>query len=180
MWSRRCPIRTRFGCGADPRRSHATAARDKLAAMSTLQDQVTEDLKAAMKARDEVAKRTLRMLKSDLGNKELELGRDLDDEDALKVLTGAVKTRKDSVVEYDKAGRADLVESEQAELEVLAKYLPEPLDEAEAEAAIAKIIEELGATEKKQMGQVMKEVMARHRGEIDGKLASRLAGKLLS
>ena len=64
-------------------------------------------------------------------------------------------------------------------LDVLARYLPKQLDEAEAEAAIGKIIAELGATEKKQMGQVMKEVMARHRGEIDGKLASKLAGKLL-
>jgi len=139
-----------------------------------------EDLKAAMKARDEVAKRTLRMLKSDLGKREVELGRDLEEDDALKVLTSAVKTRKDSVVEYEKAGRDDLVDDEKAELEVLARYLPEQLDEAAAEAAIAKIIEELGATEKKQMGQVMKEVMARHRGEIDGKLASKLAGKLLS
>jgi len=138
-----------------------------------------QDLKAAMKAKDEVAKRTLRMLKSDLGNEEVQLGRDLDDDDALKVLTRAVKTRKDSVTEYEKAGRTDLADDEKAELAVLARYLPAQLDEAEAEAAIAAIIAELGATEKKQMGQVMKEVMARHRGEIDGKLASRLAGKLL-
>jgi len=147
--------------------------------MSTLQDRVMQDLKAAMKAKDEVAKRTLRMLKSDLGNEEVQLGRDLDDDDALKVLTRAVKTRKDSVTEYEKAGRTDLADDEKAELAVLARYLPAQLDEAEAEAAIAAIIAELGATEKKQMGQVMKEVMARHRGEIDGKLASRLAGKLL-
>jgi len=138
-----------------------------------------EDLKAAMKARDEVAKRTLRMLKSDLGNREVELGRALDDEEALKVLTSAVKTRKDSLAEYEKAGRDDLAADERAELDVLARYLPEQLDDAEAEAAIAKIVAELGATEKKQMGQVMNEVMARHRGEIDGKVASRIAAKLL-
>jgi len=138
-----------------------------------------EDLKAAMKARDEVAKRTLRMLKSDLGNREVELGRALEDEEALKVLTSAVKTRKDSLAEYEKAGRDDLAADERAELDVLARYLPEQLDDAEAEAAIAKIVAELGATEKKQMGQVMNEVMARHRGEIDGKVASRIAAKLL-
>lgn len=150
-----------------------------LRAMS-LEDKVKEDLTAAMKARDEVGKRTLRMLKSELGKKALDLGRALTDDDALGVLTAAVKARKDSIAAYDEGGRADLADAEREELAVLERYLPKQLDEAEARAAIAALAAELGITAKKQMGLLMKELMARYKGQIDGKLASRLAGELLS
>ncbi|MCB9596342.1 MAG: GatB/YqeY domain-containing protein [Sandaracinaceae bacterium] len=146
----------------------------------SLNETLMADLKAAMMAKDEIGKRTLRMLKSDLGKKEVELGRDLTEEEELTLLTGAVKSRKDSLAEYEKAGREDLAEGEREELAVLARYLPEPLDDAAARAAIAALAEELGVTEKKQMGALMKEVMVRFRGQIDGKLASKIAGSLLS
>ena len=146
----------------------------------SLMDKISEDLKTAMRARDDVGKRTLRMLKSDLGKREIDLERDLDEAEELKVLASAVKSRKDSIAAYDDAGRADLADAEREEIAVLAKYLPKALDEDEARAAIRALATELGVTEKKQMGQLMKEVMARYRGQIDGKLASRLAAEALS
>lgn len=146
----------------------------------SLNETVMEDLKAAMKARDEVGKRTLRMLKSDLGKKEVDLGRALTDDEALSVLTAQVKARKDSIAAYDDAGRKDLADAEREELAVLERYLPKQLDEAEARAAIEALVAELGVGGKKQMGLLMKEVMARYKGQIDGKLASKIAGELLS
>ncbi|HJL18579.1 MAG TPA: GatB/YqeY domain-containing protein [Sandaracinaceae bacterium LLY-WYZ-13_1] len=145
-----------------------------------LNDRILEDLKAAMKARDEVAKQTLRMLKSELGRKEVELGRALDESEELGVLTSAVKSRKDSIAEYEKAQRPELADAERAEIEVIQRYLPAQMDEAEARAAIESLAKELDVTEKKQMGQLMKAVMERYRGRIDGKVASRIAGSILS
>lgn len=146
----------------------------------SLNETVMGDLKTAMKARDEVGKRTLRMLKSDLGKKEVDLGRALTDDEALSVLTAQVKARKDSIAAYDDAGRKDLADAEREELAVLEGYLPKQLDEAEARAAIEALVAELGIGGKKQMGLLMKEVMARYKGQIDGKLASKIAGELLS
>ena len=150
-----------------------------LRAMS-LNERIAEDLKAAMKARDEVGKRTLRMLKSELGRREADLGRTLTDDDALGVLTQAVKARKDSIEAYTDGGRVDLADAEREELAVLERYLPRALSEDEARDAIAALAAELGVTDKKQMGALMKEVMARYRGQIDGKDASRLVAALLS
>jgi hypothetical protein len=145
-----------------------------------LAERLLEDLKTAMKAKDEIAKQTLRMVKSELGKKELELGRDLDEKEQLDVLLAAVKSRRDSIVEYEKAGRQDLADAEKAEIAVVERYLPTQMGEDDARAAIAAIAKELGLTEKKQMGQLMKGVMERHRGQIDGKLASKLASSILS
>ena len=145
-----------------------------------LKDQLLEDLKAAMKAKDEVAKLTLRSLKSDLAKKEVELGRDLDEKEEVALLSSAVKSRRDSVSEYETAERKDLADAERAEIAVIERYLPAQLDEQEARAAIESLAKELGVTEKKQMGQLMNAVMERYRGQIDGKQASRIAAGLLS
>lgn len=145
----------------------------------TLIERVFEDLKVAMKARDEVTKRTLRMLKSDLAKREADLGRPLTETEELTALTGAVKSRRDSIADYDTGGRTDLAEAEREEIAVLERYLPKQLSEDEARAAIAALASKLGITDKKQMGQLMKAVMDEHRGQIDGKLASKLAGSIL-
>ena len=142
-------------------------------------DTISKDLIAAMKARDELAKRTLRMLKSDLGKKEVELGRPLEEQEDLAVLTGAVKSRRDSIAAYEQGGRNDLADAERAEIDVISRYLPKQLSPDEARAAIAALKDELGITDKKQMGQLMKAVMEEYRGQIDGKLASQIAGSLL-
>lgn len=144
-----------------------------------LSDRLLDELKDALRAKDEVAKQTLRMLKSDLGRKELDLGRALTEEDELGVVVSAVKSRRDSIAAYADAGREDLADAERAEIAILERFLPTQLDEPAAREAIAALAAELGLREKKQMGQLMKAVMERYRGQIDGKMASRIAGSLL-
>lgn len=146
----------------------------------SLAERLLEDLKVAMRAKDDVAKQTLRMVKSELGKKELDLGRDLDEKEQMDVLLAAVKSRRDSIVEYEKAGRQDLADAEKAEIAVVERYLPAQMSEDDARDAIEALAKELGVTEKKQMGQLMKGVMDRYRGQIDGKLASKLASSILA
>ncbi|MDH4283192.1 MAG: GatB/YqeY domain-containing protein [Myxococcales bacterium] len=136
-----------------------------------LLERINADLKKAMLARDDVTRDTLRMIKSELLT--------LDDPDELAVLSRAVKSRRDSIKSYLDGGRQDLADREQAEIEVIERYLPKQLDENEARQAIAAIIEELGLSSKKDLGTVMKEVKVRHAGQIDGRLASSIAGQLL-
>ena len=133
--------------------------------------QIDTDLKKAMLARDDVTRDTLRMLKSELLT--------LENPDEMAVLTRAVKSRRDSIKSYVEGGRQDLADKEQAEIEVIQRYLPKPLTEDEAKEAIAAIVQEVGATSKKDLGKVMKEVRVRYPGQIDGKLASTIAGQLL-
>lgn len=136
-----------------------------------LLEQINADLKKAMLERDELTRDTLRMVKSELLA--------LDDPDELVVLSRAVKTRRDSIKSYVEGGRQDLADKEQAEIEVIERYLPKQLSEDETREAIAGIIEELGLSSKKDLGKVMKEVKARYPGQVDGRLASSLAGQLL-
>jgi uncharacterized protein YqeY len=136
-----------------------------------LLEQINADLKKAMLERDEVTRDTLRMVKSELLT--------LDNPDALAVLSRAVKSRRDSIKSYVEGGRQDLADKEQAEIEVIERYLPKQLSEVEVRTAIAGIIQELGLSSKKELGRVMKEVKARYPGQVDGKLASSIAGQLL-
>ena len=136
-----------------------------------LLEQINVDLKKAMLERDEVTRDTLRMIKSELLT--------LDNPDELVVLSRAVKSRRDSIKSYVEGGRQDLADKEQAEIEVIERYLPKQLSEDEAREAIAGIIEELGLSSKKDLGKVMKEVKARYPGQVDGRLAASIAGQLL-
>jgi uncharacterized protein len=147
--------------------------------MATLNERIMADLKRAMLDKDELSRDTLRMVKSDLGRREGELGRPLEEAEALDVLQKAVKAREDSVTQYAEGGREDLADRERHEIAIIRAYLPEPMDEAEAREAVQGVIDELGASSKKDLGRVMKTVLERHRGRIDGKVASRLAGELL-
>ena len=136
-----------------------------------LLEQINADLKKAMLERDEVTRDTLRMVKSELLT--------LDNPDELAVLSRAVKSRRDSIKSYLEGGRQDLADKEQAEIEVIERYLPKQLSEDEAREAISTIIEELGLSSKKELGKVMKEVKTRYSGQIDGRMASSIAGQLL-
>jgi uncharacterized protein YqeY len=138
--------------------------------MATI-EQIDADLKKAMLARDHVTRDTLRMIKSELLT--------LENPDLIAVLTRAVKSRRDSITSYVEGGRQDLADKEQAEIDVIQRYLPKALSEDEARAAIAAIIEEQGLSTKKDLGKVMKEVRSRFPAQIDGKLASSIAGELL-
>jgi len=136
-----------------------------------LLEKIDADLKTAMLARDEVTRDTLRMIKSELLT--------LENPDELAVLSRAVKSRRESIKSYVEGGRQDLADKEAAEIEVIERYLPKQLSEADAREVIAKIIEELGLSSKKDLGQVMREIKARHPGQVDGKLASSIAAQLL-
>jgi uncharacterized protein YqeY len=137
-----------------------------------LRERIDADLKKAMLEKDQVTRDTLRMIKSELLT--------LDDPDELAVLSRAVKSRRDSIKSYVEGGRQDLADKEQAEIEVIERYLPKQLDENEVREAISAIIAELGLSSPKELGQVMKEIKARYPGQVDGKLASSLARELLS
>ena len=138
------------------------------------------DMKAAMKSGDALTRDTLRLVITDLKKKELDLSRELAADEELSVLQKAVKTREESVAQYDGAGRKDLADRERAEIAVIRRYLPAMLSEDEARSIVGRTIERLGVSSKKDLGQVMKAVLAEHKGKLDGKLVQKLAGELLS
>jgi len=135
-----------------------------------MNDQVGADIAAAMKARDTSRLSALRMLKAAVMNKGVEKGRDLDDAEVLQVIASLVKQRRDSIEQFGKAGRTDLVDKETAELNVLQAYLPAGATPEEINAAVAEAIAETGASSPKDMGKVMKAVMPKLAGKnADGK-----------
>ena len=138
------------------------------------------DLKQAMRDRNEVARDTLSMLLAEIKNREIASGQDLTGDEAIAVLQKAVKTRLESVEQFDRAGRADLVARERAEIAVVQAYLPQSMTEEEVRAAVQAVLAETGVTTKKDLGVAMKAVMARHKGRVDGKLAQKILGELLA
>lgn len=148
--------------------------------MSLLKE-TEQGIASAMKARDQVRLATLRMLKAALLNKEIEKGGALDDKESLQVVSSLVKQRKDSIDQFGKAGRQDLVDKETAELAVLEGLLPPPVDAGEIERLVTETIAESGATSAKDMGKVMKGVMAKLAGKtVDGKLVNELVKRHLA
>lgn len=148
--------------------------------MPTLLAKLQDDMKAAMKAGDTLTRDTLRLAITDLNKKSLDLARELTPEEELGVLQKCVKSREDSVAQYSAAGRRDLADKEQAEIGVVQRYLPKMLPEAETRSIVQAAIAKLGLSSKKDLGQVMKAVLATHKGQVDGKLVQKLAGELLS
>ena len=146
----------------------------------SLKDQLNDDLKSAMKGGEKLRTETLRSLKSAIKYAEIEAGRELDDQGVLEVIAKQAKQRRDSMVEFEKGQRADLIEKEAAELVILEQYLPAQLSEAEIEAKAKTIIAELGVTDAKGIGQVMKHMVAELKGQADGKLINQVVRKLLS
>jgi uncharacterized protein YqeY len=138
-----------------------------------------EDMQQAMKAGDALTRDTLRLVITDLKKKELDLARELAPDEELAVLQKAVKSREDSVVQYEAAGRMDLSGRERGEIGVIQRYLPQMLSADETRSLVQATIARLGVSAKKDLGQVMKTVLGEHRGRVDGKLVQRLAGELL-
>ncbi len=132
-------------------------------------ERLTEDMKAAMKRGDKDRLGTIRQLRAQLNNARIELGRDLNDDDAIAVLTNAAKKRKEAIELYEKAGREDLVAKEKAELAVIQEYLPQQLSREELEGIVDAVIKEVNATTMKDLGRVMGKVMQQVRGRADGK-----------
>lgn len=141
----------------------------------SLHDRLSEDLKQAMRAKDQLRMDTIRMIKAALLNKEIELKKDLDEAEMSRVLTTLIKQRKESVEQYQKANRQELADKELKEIVIVEGYLPQALSQEEIVKVIDSVIQETGAATAKDMGKVMKEVMAKLAGQpVDGKQISDL------
>ena len=141
----------------------------------SLRDRLSEDLKLAMKARDQLRMDVIRMIKAAVLNKEVEMKKDLDDADMSRIMTTMIKQRKESVEQYEKGQRAELAAKERQEISIIESYLPKALPADELEGIVESLIRETGATSAKDMGVVMKAVMARLAGQpVDGKQVSDL------
>ena len=147
----------------------------------TLTKTIVADLTAAMKAQDAGRTSTLRMVKAAMMNRQIEKGSELDDDEMQKLLRLLVKQRRDSIEQYEKAGRQELVEKEKAEIEVIETYLPQAASPEEIEQAVAAAIAETGATSMRDMGKVMKAAQAALAGKnADGRLISEVVKSKLS
>jgi uncharacterized protein YqeY len=140
---------------------------------------IESDLKSALKAGEKRRVGTLRLLLSSLQNEKIGAGRELTDEEIEAVIRRAVKQRRESIDQYTKGGREDLARAEAEELALLEAYLPAGLSDSEVEAEIRRIIDEKGFAASRDVGLVMKELMATHRGRVDGKRAQEIARRLL-
>ena len=141
----------------------------------SLSKQIVADLTTAMKAQDASRTSTLRMVKAAMMNRQIEKGSELDDDDVQKLLRSLVKQRRDSIEQYEKAGRQELVDKEQAEIDVIETYLPKAASQEEIEQVVAAVIAETGASSIKDMGKVMKAAQAALAGKnADGRLVSEI------
>lgn len=141
--------------------------------MTEIQERIERDLRTALKAREKLRLSTLRLLASELRNRRIELGRDLDEAEAIDVLTRARKQRLEAEEQYRSGGREELAEREAREAEIVEEYLPEPLSDDELDRWIEEAVEEVGAAGMRDMGRVMGEVMPRVRGRAEGSEVSR-------
>lgn len=144
-----------------------------------LKEKWDADLKQAMIGKNDVARDTIRLLLAEVKKATIQDGKELTPELEMEILQRAVKQRQQSIAEFEKASRNDLVVKERAELDVLLTYMPKQLNEEELRLAVKSLMAELGVSTKKDMGVVMKQLMARHKGQVDGKLANKVLAELL-
>jgi uncharacterized protein YqeY len=150
-------------------------------AMTKMSDRVDQELATAMRARDPVRLSALRLLKTALTNKSIERGHDLTEAEAVQVVQSLAKQRQDSITQFSAAGRHELADKERAELQVLETYLPPPIDPQALSALVDAAIAETGATSTKDLGRVMKAVMARLAGQsADGRQINEIVRAKLS
>ena len=145
-----------------------------------LEDRLVEEMKEAMKSNNKVRLSTIRMIRSAVKNKEIEVRSKLDDESIIKVIQGMVRKGEDSVAQFQAGGRVDLVEKEKQEIEILKSYLPQAMSQEEIQKIIDQSIEETQASSLKDLGKVMKSIMPKLGGKVDGKLINQLVKERLS
>jgi len=148
--------------------------------VETITDQLTADMKDAMRSGDKVRLGAIRRARAAVKNAEIEAGGSLDDDATVKVLRAMARQHEESIEQFTAAGRAELVEKEQAELETIQAYLPAQLDNAAVEKIVAEVIAAEGATSMKDMSGVMKAAMARLGSAADGRVVNEAAKRLLS
>ena len=146
---------------------------------AAMYDKLMDDLKGAMKAHDMGAVNAIRGVIAKAKDLTVNAGKEMTDDVVLQVIAKGVKQREESIAQFTEAGRAELAENEKKEMELLKRYLPEQLSEEAVAAIVKEAVAATGATSKKDMGKVMKDVMARVKGQADGKLVSRLVGAAL-
>jgi uncharacterized protein YqeY len=146
----------------------------------SLLDTLNQDMKQAMKDKDKLKLSVIRLLKASIQNEAIKQGRELNEEEELTVLVREMKQRKDSLQEFEKAGRDDLVTGLNEEIAVLTPYLPKQLSEEELIEIVAQTISETGASSKAEMGKVMGALMPKVKGKADGGLVSRIVQQQLS
>ncbi len=145
-----------------------------------LKDDLSANVVKALKAKEKEIVSTLRFLLSAVKNKEKDLRRDITDDEVQAVALAQVKQRQDSIEQFEKGGRKDLVDKERAELEILKAYIPEQLSEDELRSIVQGAIKETGAETMKDMGKLMKAVMAKAKGKADGKAVNEIVKELLN
>ena len=146
----------------------------------SLEERLLEEMKQAMKSNDKLRLSTIRMIRSALKNKEIELRKSLEDEEVAKVIQAMVRKGEESVEQFQIGGRMDLVDKEKKEIEILKSFLPQPLNQEEILKIIDQSIQETQASSPKDIGKVMKSVMPKIGGKADGKLINQLVKERLS
>ena len=145
-----------------------------------LEERLVEEMKEAMKSSDKLRLSTIRMIRSNIKNKEIEIRKPLDDETIQRVIQGMVRKGEESLDQFKLGGRMDLVEKESKEIEILKSFLPQSLTQEEVIKIIDQTIEETQVTSLKDLGKVMKSVMPKLQGKADGKLINQLVKERLS
>ncbi len=145
-----------------------------------IEEKITNDLKAAMKAKEELRLSCLRLLKTSIKNKQVEKGEKLTDEEIEALISSAIRKGHEAAKEFKKGNREDLAAKEEAEIKILYDYLPEQLNSVEIEKVIKEIITELSISSPQDLGKVMKAAMARMSGKAQGKEVNEIARRLLS
>jgi len=146
----------------------------------SLEERLVDEMKQAMKSNDKVRLSTIRMIRSAVKNKEIDLRNTLDDAEILRVIQGMVRKSEDSIEQFKAGGRMDLVEKETKEIEILKSYLPQALSSEDVVRIIDESIQETQASSLKDLGKVMKSVMPKLTGKADGKLINQLVKERLS
>lgn len=145
----------------------------------SLTQRLEQDMKTALKNKDKTKLGVIRMIRSSIKNAEIERGRPLEEGEVLEVVARELKQRKESLLEFEKAGRSELAEKVKAEIAVVESYLPAPLSEEELRELARQVIAEVGASAPADMGKVMKEIIPRVKGRAGGKEVSRIVRGLL-
>jgi uncharacterized protein YqeY len=145
-----------------------------------LEERLNEEMKLAMKSNDKIKLSTIRMIRSAIKNREIELRKKLDDEEIIKVLQGMVRKGEESIEQFQAGGRLDLVEKERKEIEILKSFLPEQLSKEELIRIIDETIKETQSSSLKDLGKVMKSLMSKLGGRADGRIVNQLVKERLS
>lgn len=146
----------------------------------SIKEKLMQDLKAAMKSHDKIKKDTITMVRAAIKQIEVDKRVDLSDEEVIDIISKQYKERVSSIDEFKRGGRDDLVAQTEEEIKIILEYLPKQLTDEELEDIIKEVIEKLSITTKKQIGELMKEVMPKIKGKADGKKVNSIASKYLN